>query len=149
MAKKIYVGVNGVARKVKKIYTGIPTDFPIYETTTTKEATPLDTSTKLSQYLIKSTGSGDYGFDTYSTGYYQSNNGGVADSTAELWLTAKEDIEISFDYSYSSEANWDKFTLEVAGVTVEDAVSGATTEKNFTGILLSGQQIYAKYTKDG
>lgn len=80
---------------------------------------------------------------------FTTNNGGINNSTAQTTLVAKQDIpNISFDYSYSSEANYDKFTLIVGGTTIENAVSGATTNKSYTGSLLRGQFIVFKYTKD-
>ncbi len=70
-------------------------------------------------------------------------------TTATTVLTAKQNIsKITFDYSYSSEANYDKFTLQVAGTTIENAVSGATTNKSYSGSLSEGQTISFKYAKD-
>lgn len=81
---------------------------------------------------------------------FTTNNAGVNSSSAYTILTAKQDIsEISFDYSYSSEPNYDKFTLTVAGSTIENAVSGATTTKSYNGSLTSGQTIEFTYAKDG
>ena len=57
-------------------------------------------------------------------------------------------MELSFDYSYSSEQKYDKFTLKVGGTTVENAVSGATTSKSYSGSLTSGQTIEFSYVKD-
>lgn len=81
---------------------------------------------------------------------FTTNNGGVQSSTATTKLTAKQDISaLYFGYSYSSEANCDKFTLKVAGTTVENAVSGATTSKSYNGSLAAGQSIEFTYAKDG
>lgn len=80
---------------------------------------------------------------------FTSNNSGVNNSTASTVLTAKQDISIlSFDYSYSSEANYDKFTLKVGSTTVEDGVSGATTNKSYSGAISSGNAISFTYAKD-
>lgn len=80
---------------------------------------------------------------------FTSNNAGVANSTASTVLTAKQDISVlAFDYSYSSEANYDKFTLKVGGTTVENAVSGATTSKSYNGSLAKGQTADFTYSKD-
>lgn len=80
---------------------------------------------------------------------FTSNNKGVKSSTASTVLTAKQDISVlAFSYSYSSEQNYDKFTLKVGGTTVENAVSGATTNKTYSGSLTSGQTIEFTYTKD-
>lgn len=91
--------------------------------------------------------------DTYyfsgSGSVFTTNNGGAANSTAKTTLTAKQNISnITFTYSYSSEANYDKFTLTVAGTTVENAVSGATTTKSYSGTLSTGDTIIFQYAKD-
>lgn len=91
---------------------------------------------------------GTYKFNG-SGSVFTSNNGGVNSSTASTVLTAKQDImALTFNYSYSSEANYDKFTLKVGGTTVENAVSGATTSKSYSGSLSSGQKIEFTYAKD-
>lgn len=142
MAKKAYIGVDGVARKVKKGYLGILTDIPIYEEQT---ATVNITADNISDFFDVTNGTYYFsgGGDTFT-----SNNNGVNSSTATTTLTAKMDMTVSFQYSYSSEANYDKFTLKVAGTTVENAVSGATTSKSYSGSLTAGQTIEFTYAKD-
>lgn len=83
-----------------------------------------------------------------SGGAWATTNGGVSSSTAKTVFTALKDMTVSFAYSYSSEANYDKFTLKVAGSTVENAVSGSTTNKTYTGTLTAGQTIELTYSKD-
>ena len=83
-----------------------------------------------------------------SKGVWTSNNGGIDRSTATTTFKAKGAMPVSFDYSYSSEANYDKFTLTVAGTTVENAVSGATTSKSYSGNLAADQAIVLTYSKD-
>lgn len=98
----------------------------------------------------------DY-FDVTNGTYYFSgsgstfttNNGGVKSSSASTKLVAKQDIaSLSFDYSYSSEASYDKFTLAVNGTTVENAVSGTTTTKSYVGVLPKGGAVEFTYAKD-
>lgn len=104
------------------------------------------TADNLAEYFTVTNGS--YYFKG-SGAVFTTTNGGVNNSTASTVLTAKQDIpEITFDYSYSSEANYDKFTLRVAGTTVENAVSGATTNKSYRGSLSKGQKIELTYSKD-
>lgn len=144
MAKKAYIGVDGAARKVKKMYLGIPTDLPIYSEETRTVAITAD---NIADYFYVTNGSSYYFAGSGDT--FTSNNAGVDDSTATTILTAKYDIStLTFSYSYSSEANYDKFTLRVAGVTVENAVSGATTSKSYSGSLAAGQPIEFTYAKD-
>lgn len=83
-----------------------------------------------------------------SKGVWTSNNGGIDRSTATTTFKAKGAMPVSFDYSYSSEANYDKFTLTVSGTTVENAVSGATTSKSYSGNLAADQAIVLTYSKD-
>lgn len=106
------------------------------------------TASNISDYFTVTNGSSYYFKGEGNV--FTTNNAGVNSSTATTTLTAKQDIsEISFNYSYSSEPNYDKFTLKVAGSTIENAVSGATTTKSYNGSLSSGQTIEFKYVKDG
>ena len=106
------------------------------------------TASNISDYFTVTNGSSYYFKGEGNV--FTTNNAGVNSSTATTTLTAKQDIsEISFNYSYSSEPNYDKFTLKVAGSTIENSVSGATTTKSYNGSLTSGQTIEFKYVKDG
>ena len=105
------------------------------------------TASNISEYFTVTNGSSYY-FNGQGN-VFTTNNTGASSSTASTILTAKQDIsEISFDYSYSSEPSYDKFTLKVAGSTIENAVSGATTAKSYNGTLTSGQTIEFTYVKD-
>ena len=105
------------------------------------------TASNISDYFTVTNGSSYYFKGEGNV--FTTNNAGVNSSTATTTLTAKQDIsEISFNYSYSSEPNYDKFTLKVAGSTIENAVSGATKTKSYNGSLTSGQTIEFKYVKD-
>ena len=106
------------------------------------------TASNISDYFTVTNGSSYYFKGEGNV--FTTNNAGVNSSTATTTLTAKQDIsEISFNYSYSSEPNYDKFTLKVAGSTIENAVSGATTTKSYNGSLTSEQTIEFTYAKDG
>ena len=106
------------------------------------------TASNISDYFTVTNGSSYYFKGEGNV--FTTNNAGVNSSSAYTILTAKQDIsEISFDYSYSSEPRYDKFTLTVAGSTIENAVSGATTTKSYNGSLTSGQTIEFTYAKDG
>lgn len=125
-----------------KLYVGVNTEFPVYET----ESVSI-TASNIGDYFTVTNGS-YYFAGNGST--FTSNNKGVNNSTASTVLTAKYDItDLSFAYSYSSEASYDKFTLIVNGTTVENAVSGSTTTKTYTLERLSaGKTIEFKYVKD-
>ena len=131
-----------VARKINKGYVGVPTEVPIYEETV---KTVNITASNISEMFTVANGT--YYFKG-SGGTFTTTNAGENSTTATTTLTAKSDMSVSFNYSYSSEANYDKFTLQVAGTTVENAVSGSTTSKSYSGSLKSGQQIVFTYAKD-
>ena len=80
---------------------------------------------------------------------FTSNNKGRDSSTAKTVLTALFDMEISFDYSYSSESNYDKFSLYIGSGYLENGASGATTKKSYSGTITGGTTISFQYTKDG
>ena len=148
MANKAYVGVNNIAKTVKKGYVGVNTAFPIYQTQTTTETVTINSDSLLSKYFTV-TNSG-YGFawnTTYSQ--FRSLNGGKASGTAQVTLTALQDCTVTYTYNYGTEANYDKFTLTVKGSTIHSAVSGVGTAKTRTDTLTKGQTIVFLYTKDG
>lgn len=113
---------------------------------TVKEVIVAITADNIGDYFTVTNGS--YYF-AGSGAVFTSNNGGKASSTASTVLTAKQDISVlAFRYSYSSERTYDKFTLKVGGTTVEDGVSGATTNKSYNGSLAKGQTVEFTYIKD-
>lgn len=113
---------------------------------TVKEVIVSITAANIADYFTVTNGT--YYF-AGSGAVFTSNNVGKANSTASTVLTAKQDISIlTFNYSYSSEWNYDTFTLKVGGTTVEDGVSGATTNKSYNGSLTKGQTIEFTYSKD-
>ena len=144
MARGMYFGVNGVTKKISKMYIGVKEETPIYSD---GELITLD-NTNISEYF--SITDGTYGFVWNDTdNAFSSNNGGVHNSTATSTWTALKDMKnITLKYSYSSETKYDKFTLTIAGITVENAVSGATTIKSWSGDILAGQTIVLTYKKD-
>lgn len=113
---------------------------------TVKEVIVAITESNIADYFTVA--NGVYYFQG-SGSTFASNNAGVDGSTASTALTAKQDISVlAFNYSYSSEANYDKFTLKVGETTVEDGVSGATTNKTYNGSLAKGQTVEFTYSKD-
>lgn len=95
-------------------------------------------------------------FDVVNSSYYfvgsgytfTSNNGGVNSSTAQTTLTALFDMDMTFEYSYSSEASYDKFTLIVGSTTVANGLSGSTTTKTYSGTITAGTVLTFQYAKD-
>ena len=113
---------------------------------TVKEVIVAITTANIADYFTVTNGT--YYF-AGSGSVFTSNNGGKANSTATTVLTAKRDISVlTFNYSYSSEQSYDRFTLKVGGTTVEDGVSGATTNRTYSGSLAKGQTIEFTYSKD-
>ena len=141
MAKNLYLGVDGTARRIKALYFGAVTDFPIYED---REVTTAITTENIGDFFSVTNSS--YYFAGNGS-VFTSNNQGKASTTAKTVLTAKDDMDVSFQYSYSSE-KFDKFTLVFAGTTVEDGASGPTTSKSYSGTLSAGQTISFAYKKD-
>ena len=140
-SEQIEVGSLSTARQIKKGYVGIPTEFPIYG-----DPVAIDvTVNNIAEFFTVTNGS--YYFKG-TDGTFVNTNSGVDSSTATTKLTAKEDTEVSFYYSYASEASYDKFTLVVAGKTIENAVSGASTTKSYSGSLKAGESIEFTYSKD-
>ena len=113
---------------------------------TVKEVIVSITADNIGDYFTVTNGSYDF---KGSGAVFTSNNGGKANSTATTVLTAKQDISVlTFNYSYSSEQSYDRFTLKVGGTTVEDGVSGATMNRTYSGSLAKGQTIEFTYSKD-
>lgn len=142
----LYDEVNGVARKITKMYESVLTDIPIYgDLVLSDTEVQIQNSITLAKYFSRVD-------DTYYfSGAYQltSTNKGVANSTARTVLTALEDMQVSFNYAYSSEDRYDKFTLIVGDTIVEDNSSGESYTKSYSGTLLKGQNITLQYSKDG
>ena len=136
-----------VAHKVKKLYVGILSDVPIYSVT---DITDTITYSNINDFF-EVTSDPLYYFTSNAVlnTIFKSNNSGAANTTAKTTLKALYDMTLSFDYSYSSEANYDKFTLAIAGTVVENGVSGSTTNKSWSGTLTAGQEISFTYSKDG
>ena len=93
-----------------------------------------------------------------TNGRFQSNNKGVnaSSSISKISFTPTIDSTLSFDYGVSSETNYDKFTVTLAGsdsssnILVE-AISGVQSGSK-TGISLSSGVTYTltlSYAKDG
>lgn len=124
----------------KKVYIGKTDNVPVYQSTNANI-----TSSNIGTYFTVQN-------DTYyfvgSGSTFTSNNGGHNGASATTTLVAKQDMDVSFNYSYSSEQNYDKFYLTFGDVSVENGASGATTNKSYSGSIKSGQSIVFKYTKD-
>ena len=130
MAKGIYIGVES----------------PVYGPSETQTITVDVTASNISDYFTVANGT--YYF-VGNGSVFTTNNAGVNSSTATTTLTLLRDMTVGFTYSYSSESNYDKFTLSVGSTTVENAVSGATTSKTYSPTLLTaGTQIAFTYAKD-
>ena len=76
-------------------------------------------------------------------------NGGINSSTATTTLTCTSGGTYKFSYYYNTEANYDKVTLTVGGITILNAVSGSSSlTTTGTYSLSSGSTIVMTYTKD-
>ena len=90
--------------------------------------------------------------NTTSVNGYTSNNKGVKSSTATSTftiVTGTTSGTLSFDYSVSSEANYDKLTITVNGTTVANAISGEQSNTySVSATASTTYTIVATYTKD-
>lgn len=144
-----YLGVNGVARKLKGGYIGVVTNAPTYTT-----ATNLTAGTINAWFTVTNGDPYSFAPTVIETALgnrtaWISENGGYDGTIAQITLTAQDNIDISLYYSYSSEANYDKFSFSAGGYLVESDVSGTTTEKSWSGSLTAGQSLVFTYVKDG
>ena len=147
--KNLAIISEPVAHKVKNIYVGVPTTVPIYETVTTPVTIDVDNidtyfDVTNSAYYFEPGGSGNV---------FEASNSGVNSSTATTTLKLKQDVtNLSFQYKYITEANYDKFTIKIGSTTVLNAVSGTTTGANLTtynaGDLTAGTILTFSYSKD-
>ena len=103
------------------------------------------TETNVDSYFTSSNGS--YTF-VQSGGTLENNNKNIDSTSATITLTAKQTSSIRFNYGWGSEANYDKFTIVVAGTTVISSVSG-TGSNSQSGTISKGQTISLTYSKDG
>ncbi|SCJ46209.1 Uncharacterised protein [uncultured Eubacterium sp.] len=149
-------GSDPVARKVKNIYVGVNTEVPVYSTTSDSMLVPSNDNTNhvhaLAKYFtIVHTGS--YGFKNQlgngNVSRWEAMNTSVDNSTASTTWTALNDYDISFEYKYITEANYDKFTIQVGSTYAINAVSGTRDWTKWEGSIKKGEQISLKYTKDG
>ena len=143
--KNLAIQSDRVAHKVKNIYVGVTTDVPIYETVKKQVTmTPDNISTyfEVTNSAYYFTGSGNV---------FTANNLGVDSSTATTVLKLKQDVtNLSFQYQYVTEANYDKFTIKKGSNTIVSAASGTYGPMTFNGgDITAGTTLTFSYTKDG
>lgn len=140
MSYGIYTGVNGVARGVKKLYTGISGEVPGNWISLT---TPFY-SNPITNYF--SVWNDSYYFSANSRYTWEATNKGVQSSIATTSLTANSRIFVKFSYSVSSEKNYDKLIITAPNYSITiSGIQGGTTPPL---LLEAGQQIIIKYSKD-
>lgn len=141
--KNLAIQSDRVAHKVKNIYVGVPTTIPIYETVTTPVTIDVDNINDFFE-VTNST----YYFEGSDT-VFAANNLGVNSTTATTTLKLKQDVtNLSFQYNYITETNYDKFTIKIGSTTVLDAVSGANMATYNAGDLTAGTILTFSYSKD-
>ena len=141
--KNLAIISEPVAHKVKNIYVGVETEVPIYETVTTPVTIDVDNINDFFE-VTNST----YYFEGSDT-VFAANNLGVNSTTATTTLKLKQDVtNLSFQYNYITEANYDKFTIKIGSTTVLNAVSGTTMATYNAGDLTAGTILTFSYSKD-
>ena len=148
MAKKAYVGVDNKARKVRKIYVGVDTEFPIYENQNVSTNVSV---TNISEFFDVSNGTYYFvGEDTVFT-----SNSSSTTQEATTTLIAKQDMDLSFTYSYpgsgsSSSLARKTFNLTIAGNAIESNAYSTSTEytvKTWSGHLNQGESIEIRFKR--
>ena len=105
------------------------------------------------------TDSGSYGWTYDSTNKrLQSTNKGVQSSTSSTTITFSTNSSygsatisstiLSFNYSVSSESNYDKLTVTLDGKTIVSAISGENSGKYKGNISSGSHTLVLTYTKD-
>lgn len=122
-------------------YVGITDDYGVYEV---REVTETMTASNINEFFTVN--NGNYYFAGNGS-VFTSNNGGINNSTAQTELTALFDMTVSFNYSYSTEPNYDKLTLIVGTTTIENGVSGVNN-KSHSCTINAGDVIKFTYAKD-
>lgn len=107
----------------------------------------LQTTTDFLYDYFEIKNNADHWFE-YNGDELVSNNNGVESSTAKTVLTARCDMNIEFDYTYSTESKYDKFTLKVGGEVIKDEVSGEA-KGTYKGVISKNDTISFEYKKDG
>ena len=81
---------------------------------------------------------------------WKSNNNDVDDTSAVSTFTidAPKDMEYSFDWTVSSESNYDKLTITCNGTTIVNGVSGTKTGIQKVSLKLGTNTLIATYLKD-
>lgn len=116
----------------------------LFEATKSLLQQPVSGETIEDYFSIKN--NGDYWF-SYSGGEFRANNTNKNSTTAETVLTAKSDLHISFDYSYKTEEDDDKFTILFNSDYIASAVSGKGS-KSYSGYVEKDNTFTFKYKKD-
>ena len=148
MAKKAYVGVDNKARKVRKIYVGVDTEFPIYED---QVVSTNVSASNISEMFDVTNGTYYFvGEDTVFT-----SNSASTTQEATTTLVAKQDMDLSFTYSYpgsgtNNTGGRKTFNLTIAGNSIENNSYSTSTEyttKTWTGHLNKGESIEIKFKR--
>jgi hypothetical protein len=143
MAKGAYVGVNGKARKITKVYIGIETQTPTYEE---RNETATITASNISQYFDVTNGT--YSF-VGNGGSFQSNygNSSSASTATSTWKAKKDMTSVSLNWSTSASTTSTTrvyFTMTVAGTTVVSKTAGSKSG-TWQGSLKAGESIVLTY----
>ena len=137
-----------------KMYVGIESDIPIYESVTSTQSVAL-TKNNINHFFTVSGGNGgntgwkiiDYASGTIQL---QPGNVGVNSTTATITLTAKVALSgVVVSGRYYTESNYDKITLTIKGTNYLSAVSGTSSYTGTSLSLAANQSIIIKYEKDG
>ena len=117
--------------------TSISEDTTIYANWT--DAVPFTVKSYNSSYVM-----------TYdeSTNTWKTTNQSKGSSSSGIIIEASADVEVTFNWSVSSESGWDKFYVYANGSSIVGGKSG-TDSGTVTVVVRAGNNIMLYYSKDG
>ena len=136
------------AKKVKNIYVGVPTTVPIYST---QRKEVIINGNNVTDFFEVTNSQYYFTVSTPTSAIFKPNNLGVNSSTATTSWKLKQDVtNVSFRYQYTTEANYDKFTIKKDSTTIMGPASGSNSLTGLNaGDCPAGTVFTFSYTKDG
>lgn len=152
MSNAVYIGVDNIARKVKKMYAGVDTEVPIYENTMVTKEYPLNLD-NLDRYFTVDTVSGYNGwsYSDYGSGGLNLVPGSFSSNmtNATITLTAKTNltnVTIAGAYNTNGSTYNEIRSVKVAGSNkISNSSTSFAYKTIWTGSLSEGQTIYLAF----
>ena len=142
-----------ISHMPSKMYVGIESDIPKYESVTTTQSVAL-TKNNIDYFFDVEGGDGGntgWNITDYSSGTIRLKPGNVGVNSTEATITLKAKVALNgvvVSGYYYTESNYDKITLTIKGTTYLSEVSGASSYTGSSLSLAANQSIVIKYKKD-